>query len=195
MAEKAWQLFQMIESQGGIFAAASQDMLKSWAADAVKARQVRVDQGRDELLGVTLHPLREASAIPTCVVGRSGVRGGSCRPSAPWEELRVKFQKTKPRCLMLDVGTANPSSGLANRWFNAVGVDGAVMNAQNLDEARKIITSAKPDVLVFGGDKPDDTAAIMIDAGQFSPGQESDIQAVLEDIDTALKKKSSGGQK
>lgn len=171
LAEKSWQLFQEIEANGGVFKALTQGFFAKWAEAASIKRGGDVNQGHEKLLGITIHPTRHNVAasdlIQACVTGRAGIRGGNRRPSQPWEELRSLYQQMSLRCLMLDVGANVGAASDAERWFNAVGVDGAVMTAKDTAEARTIITSARPDVLVLGGG-----------AGQFDA-----LSDVIDEVD------------
>jgi hypothetical protein len=214
LAEKAWQLFQQIESQGGIFKALEQNTLAAWASAAALARQTRTNQGRDALLGVTLHPLRghpvrghplQGGGAGGCIMGKSGLRGGVRRPSAPWEELRGQFQQMMPRCLLLDVYPAASHNGgeplaQASRWLNAAGIDGTKISA-NPATASASIVQAQPDILVFDGqsvgdDIPDGT--VLVDAAVFasagSTAKNADMLAVLNEIYTELKAKIQAGE-
>ena len=191
LAAAAWGLFQQIETDGGIFAALAKGRLAGWAEAADAARRTRVNQGQDALLGVTIHPLRgtlDAGGATACLAGRSGLRGGTRRPSAPWEALRLEIQQVRPRCLMVDVGSNGLSASLASRWFNAIGIDGAVMTAISADDARGIIAAAKPDVLVLGGDDEQidddelDGIAAVLPAAIFAPEEEADLFAVLSAV-------------
>ncbi|MCE2516406.1 MAG: hypothetical protein J4F41_00950 [Alphaproteobacteria bacterium] len=207
LAQAAWRLFQQIEEQGGIFAALDNGMLAGWADAADADRKARVNQGEEALLGVTIHPLRgvvetggtaiSGTAI-NCLNGRSGLRGGPRRPAAPWEGLRLEFQEAMPRCLMVDVGGNGGSAASASRWFNAVGIDGAVMTARDAADARSIIASARPDVLVLGGDDEqidDDELegiAAVLPAAIFAADQDADMHAVFRAILESLMDASGG---
>ena len=210
LAEKSWQLFQALEAEGGVFAPAGMKLLQAWASAAIAARSKAINQGRDALLGITMHPTRDNitpnDKMLDCVIGQAGPRGGAHRPAAIWEELRSKFQLIQMRCLMLDVGSGghaphNISASSASRWFAAVGVDGVVMAAKDHDEATAVLTSARPDVLVLGGNAEIDKelqevidklgSAMVIPAAAFAPTGEEDISALLHEVlaETALKNK------
>lgn len=201
LAEKSWQLFQMLEAEGGVLSSAGMNMLKAWASAAITARSNAINQGRDALLGITIHPTRDNitpnDKMLDCVVGSAGPRGGAHRPAAIWEELRSKFQQISIRCLMLDVGGGGYApdhilASSASRWFAAVGVDGVIMAAKDLQEATAVLNSARPDVLVLGGNAEVQGelqevidaagAAMVVPAAAFAKTSEEDISAILHEI-------------
>ena len=149
IAGHAWELFQGIEAGGGI--AESVDMIRDWGGAAAAARQTAVDEGRENLLGVTAHPARRDSPEPAAVAaGALGPRGGASRPAAPWEELRARAMGGSLRCLLVDGGEGGDAEA-CQRWFHVVGLEPVAIRCAAADEARAAIASARPDVLVLGG--------------------------------------------
>ena len=154
IARQAWGLFQEIEAGGGV--AESVGRIREWGGAAAAARQAAVDEGRENLLGVTVHPARRDGPRPAPVVeGVFGPRGGAARPAAPWEELRARAAGGSLRCLLVDGGDGGDAEA-CQRWFHVVGLEPVAIRCPTADEARAAIASARPDVLVLGGvDDPD----------------------------------------
>ena len=149
IARHAWGLFQEIEAGGGI--AKSVDRVREWGVAAAAARQAAVDEDRENLLGVTVHPARRDDPRPAPVVeGVFGPRGGASRPAAPWEGLRVRAMGGSLRCLLVD-GEDGGDAEACQRWFHVVGLEPVAIRCSAADEARAAIASARPDVLVLGG--------------------------------------------
>jgi methylmalonyl-CoA mutase len=155
LIEKAWQLFQEIESAGGYDKALDNGMIAAWCETAAARRKAGSDQGKDALLGVSAHPAPGAQHLPDVIddhaAGHAFKRGGDVRPAASWEKLVTAFATKKVRCLMLDVG-ADQSAKDVKRWIDIFGLEAAAMSAENKDDAIKLIQTAKPD-LVVAGDK------------------------------------------
>ena len=149
MARHAWGLFQRIEAAGGI--PKSVGLIRDWAGSAAEARQALVNEDGENLLGVTMHPAREAdSGLDPVVEGVFGPRGGERRPAAAWEELRMAVNGKSLRCLLLDRGEGATAEA-CQRWFQAAGVEAVAMRCADEAEAMKALASAQPEVLVLGG--------------------------------------------
>ena len=153
LARHAWGLFQQIEKAGG--AAEAAGLIREWAGKAAEARQAAVNEGRDDLLGVTIHPAREAGGGQGPVLdGAFGPRGGAARPAAPWEGLRAEAGGSR-RCLLLDrEDKGRDDKGAAEacgRWFHAAGLEAVPVRSAGDKEAVEAVSSARPDVLVLGG--------------------------------------------
>ena len=148
LGEKAWARFQEIEGKGGLDESLSHGLIDRWADEARSRRQKVVNSGASPLLSVTLHPA--AGTSPGQVLNTfSGPRGGSCRPSAPWEALRARMAGAEIRVLLLDLDEAK-GAGATLRWFQAIGINATHMKA-SAEKAMDIITAAKPDLLVTDG--------------------------------------------
>ena len=162
LAEKSWQFFQEIESNGGIAEAWGKGLITAWADEAVKTRQSRLNKGEVASLGATLHPIKGADLSPV-VEGALGIRGGRNRSTEIWEDLYQRLKGRSLRCLLLDVGLpdgTSPHQGQSasgqsaapySRWFAASGLDATLMTAEDLAHGQSILSSAKPDVLILGG--------------------------------------------
>ena len=155
LAEKSWGMMQDIEAKGGLTKAIETGMIKGWASAAATARQARINTGQIASLGTTLHPVKGLGLAPV-KTGALGARGGQERVTAPWEDLYQRMAGQSLRCLLLDVGSTDDqsktaSAGQYSRWFAAVGLDATMMTAEDLSHGQSIIASAKPDVLILGG--------------------------------------------
>ena len=160
LAEQAWARFQDIEKTGGI--AAASGMIHDWANAAHEARLRSINEGRENLLGVTIHPVMQPRPGPV-LDGARGPRGGSRRPAAGWESLREAASKRPLRCLLLDIRDEG-RAGECQRWFQVIGAEAAAMRVASMAEAEATITSAKPDVVVLGG--CDDVPLLATAAGE-----------------------------
>ena len=149
LARHAWGLFQTIEAAGGVAECAP--ILDHWAAEAAGERERAVDEGRENLLGVTVHPAPQDSPTPAPVAeGAFGPRGGPKRPSRGWEQLRAETTGKSLRCLLVDLGDGGEAEA-CRRWFEVVGLAPVAMRCDSGKEAREAIASAGPDILVVGG--------------------------------------------
>jgi methylmalonyl-CoA mutase len=153
LIEKAWQLFQEIEGAGGYEKAADSGMITGWYESANALRKARVDQRKDELLGVTIHPVAGVKNVPAVMddyaAGRAFKRGGDARPAASWENVVKLFTAKKVGCLLLDIG-ASQSAKAVKRWMDIFGLEAVAMNADDKKGAIKLIQTAKPDLVVAG---------------------------------------------
>ncbi len=196
LAAQSWRLFQKLEACGGVFSPSGMAMLDDWADAAAAKRQTLINQGHDALLGLTIHPMRDVEVMPKSWQGVGGVRGGGVRPAKPWEDLRESFTQILPRCLILDMKVNQTAILSAISWFAAVGIDAIVMTPKTLEEAKDVIASARPDIMVLnGGDSDIDTSAVkvVIDAGQFTPNSAVDIQALMRQIYKAISSQKMEG--
>ena len=141
LATAAWQAFQDIEAAGGLVAAMEAGMIDSWQDAAADAREDRLRQGRDDLLGVTLQPKPEP--VPAPLPAFDNVR----RPAALIEELRRIAAASPPRILILlgdEDGAASQDRKLRQRLALA-GLQAVTLSALSETD----IAAATPDI-VFG---------------------------------------------
>lgn len=158
LAACAWSKFQEIESLGGIANAAA--TITAWAEQASTARQAAVNDGRDTLLGVTIHAARSSAMAEVLPLG-DGLRGGAHRPAADWEALRASVAGMPLRCLLLDIDVALTAAP-CQRWFQAVGVEAAHLKVEGKVDALAALASAAPAILVVGS--PDDAIVEALEA-------------------------------
>lgn len=126
LADKAWEIMQLIESKGGIVAALQTGLLPDLVAGARAARERLISTRRETITGVTDFPLLDAEmpAVSSPVYGGGGreatgagagahrplsqappdsspARGGAklipIRWAAPFERLRDNAETRKPR--------------------------------------------------------------------------------------------------
>ena len=79
ISDKAWQIFQEIEREGGLAQAEDKGLTNAWFDAANAYRQDRVNRGKDAVLGVTIHPVSGADHCPDIIIdGRDGdMRAGA----------------------------------------------------------------------------------------------------------------------
>ncbi|XDZ65864.1 methylmalonyl-CoA mutase family protein [Alphaproteobacteria bacterium LSUCC0684] len=188
LGAKAWALFQEIEGEGGLAESLVRGKIDRWAEEASSRRQQEVNSGKSSLLGVTLHPVMGASSAQVLATS-FGPRGGACRPSGPWEELRARTEGKGLRVLLLDLGESR-GAGATSRWFQAIGINATAMKT-SADEAIKIITAASPDLIVTDGV---DAAIARQISGMAVPPRHLEAGAFKGDV-LALLEKTLGGKR
>ncbi len=154
LSEKAWQLFQEIEREGGLEIATETGLISAWYKAASAQRNDHVNKGDDAILGVSIHPV-SSDDIPQDIIVEPGhnapmPRGGHHRPASSWEELRRAFKQLKARCLLLDSGAGDVNN--AKRWMDALGLEAAVMTTEDTASSADLIAAAAPDIVVLGAD-------------------------------------------
>jgi methylmalonyl-CoA mutase N-terminal domain/subunit len=152
LAVTAWCQFQSIEAEGGIIAASGR--LADEAKAAARRRQDAVNHGQERLLGLTHHPQRDATFAPTMTERETGPRGGVHRPAAVWEELFKNHHGRHRRVMCLDIGASKKASDAAS-WLQFAGVDATVTRADTINAGIEMITAARPEQLILGGDDED----------------------------------------
>ena len=151
ISEKAWQLFQKIEREGGFVNAEANGLITAWLDAATTYRQDITNQGKDALLGVTIHAASRISRLPETLSDDidGGLRGGDYRPAAIWETLAAAFSVKKTRCLLLDL-SIDQSAKAIKPWMDVFGLEVAAMSADDIPDGIKLIETAQPDLLVLG---------------------------------------------
>ena len=162
LATAGWQAFQAIEAAGGLMAAMETGMIDRWQDAAADAREDRLRQGQDDLLGVTLQPKPEP--VPAPLPAFDHVR----RPAALIENLRRRAAASPPRILILlgdEDGAANQDRKLRQQLALA-GLQAVTLPASGEAD----IAAATPDI-VFGcglASPPESSASFtLLDAAAF----------------------------
>jgi len=148
LGRKAWEMLQQIEMAGGAAENHAGGLVQDWAEAANARRMEAVNSGKTPLLGVTLHAVA-GGQLKSVLQTSLGPRGGVCRPSRPWEELRQQIEGANLRVLLLDIGAATGARSVA-RWFQAIGITAAAMKAEP-SETLELIATAGPDLVVTDG--------------------------------------------
>jgi methylmalonyl-CoA mutase len=101
LADKAWEIMQLIESKGGIVATLHSGLLQDLVAGARAARQRLIATRRETITGVTDFPLLDAqtpeTAAPRAALTPSASALAPIRWAAPFEALRGRAEAAKPR--------------------------------------------------------------------------------------------------
>ena len=133
LAEKAWELFQRIEAEGGMAQALAKGSVQAMIREIAQARQRAVDTAEEELIGVTAfpqltdgqpsvepRPLPESLDDPAVTVEPVPLR----RPAEPFERLRdaadAFAEKTgaRPQVFLANLGKPSEFSGPARYAAN-----------------------------------------------------------------------------
>ena len=133
LGEKAWELFQQIESDGGMAEALAKGSVQHMIRETAEARQRAVDTAKEELIGVTAfpqladgqikvepRPAPESFDDPAVTVEPIPLR----RPAEPFEMLRdaadAWAQKTgaRPQIFLANLGKPSEFSGRARYATN-----------------------------------------------------------------------------
>ena len=151
ISDKSWLLFQEIERAGGLKSAT--DLIDTWFENAHANRSYHIENGKDALLGVSIHPVNNSNKMPNIVEEDTGdvshLRGGVKRPAAVWENLIRECEAKKAKCLLLDLGTNNTAKSV-KRWIDIFGFESAFMNVDDANAGVELINTAKPDLVVLG---------------------------------------------
>ncbi len=112
LAEKAWALFQQIESRGGMVAALNENFPQSLVEKTAAERLAAVAGRRDAVIGTNLHPnLREK--LPAITIAAAPVAPKSTstiKPLVPrrraeaFEALRRRTEETRPKVFLTGFG-------------------------------------------------------------------------------------------
>ena len=151
IADKSWKLFQDIERIGGMKSAT--DLIDTWFEDAHANRAHQIENGKEALLGVSIHPVNNTDDMPKIIEEEIGanliMRGGSRRPAATWENLIREFRKKKAKCLLLDLATNNSAKSV-KRWVDIFGFESPSMSVDDANAGIELINTAKPDLVILG---------------------------------------------
>ena len=79
LVEKAWELIERIQSEGGMAKAVAAGWPKSMIEEASAARQARVDRAEDVIVGVNKYKLQDEDHIETLEVDNVKVREGQIK--------------------------------------------------------------------------------------------------------------------
>jgi len=74
LVDKAWEIIERVESEGGMAKAAAAGWPKAMIEEAAAARQARVDRGEDVIVGVNKYRLANEDAIDILEVDNAAVR-------------------------------------------------------------------------------------------------------------------------
>lgn len=177
LGAKAWDLFREIERAGGLGESLSNGLIQNWAEKASIERQMAVNSGSSPLLGVTLHATHQASSSGKVLKTVSGLRGGSCRPSKPWEDFHARIEGKHFRVLLLDFDQSSGAAG-TSRWFQAVGISATAMKIRS-DNLIDTLAAANPDLIVTDGAD----ASILAQISKMSPSpQQLEASAFKGDV-------------
>jgi methylmalonyl-CoA mutase len=95
LAERAWTLFQEIESEGGVLVSLEKGALQARVSDTLKARMKDIGKRKTAITGVSEFPLLDEIAAPVADAKRGILEAGTkalvpVRLAAPFEALRDK---------------------------------------------------------------------------------------------------------
>ena len=136
-AEKAWELFQTIEAEGGMGRALAEGTIQTMLAKSADDRAREIALGRQELTGVTAFPDLDAASVeagphplpddledPAMTLEPIPLR----RPAEPFERLRaasnayLEVHKQRPKIALLTFGQAARAT-YAESFFAAGGIE------------------------------------------------------------------------
>ncbi|MBS0504802.1 MAG: methylmalonyl-CoA mutase [Proteobacteria bacterium] len=93
LVEKAWEIIERVESEGGMAKAVAAGWPKAMIEEAAAARQARVDRGEDVIVGVNKYRLQDEAQIETLEVDNHRVREAQIA-----RIQRVKAGRDKAAC-------------------------------------------------------------------------------------------------
>lgn len=161
LAEKAWELFQKIEAQGGMAQALSAGTIQSMLTKTAEDRARDITLGRQELTGVTAfpdlgavrveaepHPLPDELEDPAMSVEQIILR----RPAEPFERLRwasdayLEASKKRPMVALVTLDHA-ARAAYAESFFAAGGIE-----TVRIDDPQSYDKSLSPIACICAGD-------------------------------------------
>lgn len=118
IAEKAWDLFQQIEAQGGIVAALEDGTIGRWLEDSWQQRAERIAHRKDPICGVSEFPVLDEAAPSRAswTINNPNALLPMRRLSEPFENLRdaVAASGTEPKVFLTSLSSlAEDSARLA----------------------------------------------------------------------------------
>ena len=140
IAEKAWDLFQQIEAQGGIVAALEDGMIGRWLEDSWQQRAERIAHRKNPICGVSEFPVLDEAAPSRAswTIDNPNALLPMRRLSEPFENLRdaVAASGTEPKVFLASLSSlAEDSARLAftENLLAAGGISTKVGSAAEFD--------------------------------------------------------------
>ncbi|HET8611993.1 MAG TPA: methylmalonyl-CoA mutase family protein, partial [Sphingomonas sp.] len=115
LAEKAWELIEKIEAEGGMAKAVAAGWPKAMIEEAAAARAARVDRGEDVIVGVNKYRLPQEEEIDILDVDNHAVRAGQIARIE-----RVKAARDEAKCRAALDALREGARGAANLLALAV---------------------------------------------------------------------------
>lgn len=120
LIEKAWTLFQEIENQGGFTAYLESGALEEKIAAVAKERMDQVAHRKKSLIGTNIYANPEDEITDT-----PGLKEVAGRLSQAYEDLRLHFQASQPKVVLLTFGTLKdfkPRADFVTGYLSAAGI-------------------------------------------------------------------------
>lgn len=120
LIEKAWALFQEIENQGGFTAYLESGALEEKIEAVAKERMNQVAHRKKSIIGTNIYANPEDEITNT-----SGLKEIEGRLSQPYEDLRLYFQTSQPRVMLLTFGALKdfkPRADFVTGYLSAAGI-------------------------------------------------------------------------
>jgi methylmalonyl-CoA mutase len=109
LVDEAWALIEEVEAMGGMAKAIEEGLPKLRIEEAAARKQARIDSGQDQIVGVNVFQVQEASNIDTLDIDNNAVREGQV------ERLRQmrasRNEQDVQRCLSAITDAARNQSG------------------------------------------------------------------------------------
>ncbi|MFA5990400.1 MAG: methylmalonyl-CoA mutase [Sphingomonas sp.] len=115
LVERAWEIIERVDAQGGMAKAVAAGWPKAMIEEAATARQARVDQGEDVIVGVNKYPPPPGDPIDILDVDNVAVREAQVA-----RIIRVKASRDESACQAALAALENGAAGSANLLALAV---------------------------------------------------------------------------
>ncbi|MEY4161226.1 MAG: hypothetical protein RLZZ136_1847 [Pseudomonadota bacterium] len=108
LVDKAWEIIERVESEGGMAKAVAAGWPKSMIEEAAAARQARVDKAEDVIVGVNKYRLAEEDQLETLEVDNVAVREGQI---ARLKQTRANRDEAKCRAALAAITEGAKGNG------------------------------------------------------------------------------------